>query len=303
MNDGPTEVTEHISLENRQQMKALAAAAVLLLAHLPVVMPDAQHVAAPPAPVSLAYAGGHVQVAPKVYLVLWGWGAPGAFDHTTPGMPASDPDGVARQMTSFVSAIGSTPWANVSTQYYEAVNGQHIRIQNPVQLLAGVWHDNVDPIHNDLSGLELAKEAQRAVAHFDVTDLSNSQFVIAQPQMYDEAGFNGDAGYCAWHDYTQPTTYPGVKPGISFTNMPYVLDAGARCGGSSGATIVLGHEIEATIADPGAENIVFGQKLGGWYDPATGGEADTCAWNVPGAIGDIIGTDGNQYAVCVQPTG
>ena len=77
-----------------------------------------------------------------------------------------------------------------------------------------------------MSGLELAQEAQRAVAHFGVTDLDNSQFVIAQPQLYNEAGFNSGAGYCAWHDYTQPPYYPGVEPGISFTNMPYVLNIG-----------------------------------------------------------------------------
>ena len=33
----------------------------------------------------MAYFGGHVQVTPKIYLVFWGWGQAGAFDHTTPG--------------------------------------------------------------------------------------------------------------------------------------------------------------------------------------------------------------------------
>jgi hypothetical protein len=31
--------------------------------------------------------------------------------------------------------------------------------------------------------------------------------VIAQPQKF-EAGFNSGAGYCAWHDHTQPQSYP-----------------------------------------------------------------------------------------------
>jgi len=48
-----------------------------------------------------------------------------------------------------------------------------------------------------VTGLELAQEAQRAVAHFGVTDLKNAQFVIAQPQQYNEAGFNSGTGYCA----------------------------------------------------------------------------------------------------------
>lgn len=307
-------------------------------AHWPIYMPDAQHVGSPalqpppvccvpvapppagaPAPVNMAYFGGHVQVTPKIYLVFWGWGQPGAFDHTTPGMPANDPDGAAARMTAFVKAMGGTAWAGVSTQYYETVNGQNISIQNPSNVLGGVWYDDTNPIHDNVTGLELAQEAQRAVAHFGVTDLDNSQFVIAQPQKYNEAGFNSGAGYCAWHDYTQPSTYPGVEPGISFTNMPYVLNSGASCGENSvntgyfagrldGFTIVLGHEIEETITDPGAEDVVNGQNLGGWYDYTGYENGDKCAWvgytqglttpsTVPGGLNDITGNDGQKYPV------
>src|SRR5207302_1705999 len=205
-----------------------------------------------------------------IALLALGAGPAGAFDHTTPGMPTYDPDGAAQQMTSFIAAVGGTGWANVSTQYYETVNGQNVNIQNPSNILAGTWYDNTNPIHDNVSGLELAQEAQRAVAHFGVTDLANSQFVIAQPQKYNEAGFNSGAGYCAWHDYTQPQYYPGVQPGISFTNMPYVLNSGTGCGENSvntgyfagrldGFTIVVGHEIEETITDPGAEDVINGQ--------------------------------------------
>ena len=48
-------------------------------------IPVYQVAAGVPAPVNMAYFGGHVQVTPKIYLVFWGWGQPGAFDHTTPG--------------------------------------------------------------------------------------------------------------------------------------------------------------------------------------------------------------------------
>ncbi|HEY7967204.1 MAG TPA: hypothetical protein VID68_09255 [Solirubrobacteraceae bacterium] len=281
--------------------------------------PAGPPVAGEPAPVNMAYFGGHVQVDPKIYLVFWGWGEPGAFNHTTPGMPSDDPDGAAARMTAFVKAIGGTGWAGVSTQYYETVNGQNIHIQNPSNVYGGVWYDNTDPIRNNLSGLELAQEAQRAVAHFHVTDLANSQFVIAQPQMYNEAGFNSGAGYCAYHDYTEPATYPGTQTGISFTNMPYVLNSGSSCGENSvntgyyagrldGFTIVLGHEIEETITDPGAEAVVNGQNLGGWYDYAAYENGDKCAWvgytegieppsTVPGGLGDITGNDGMRYPV------
>src|SRR6478672_9727465 len=149
-----------------------------------------------PALVNMAYFGGHVQVTPKVYLVLWGWGEPGAFDHVTPGMPANDPDGAAARMTAFIKAMGGTKWAGSQTQYYETVNGQNVNIQNPTNVFGGVWYDDTNAIHDNVTGQELAQEAQRAVAHFGVTDLKNSQFVIAQPQMYNEAGFVSGAGYC-----------------------------------------------------------------------------------------------------------
>src|SRR5205085_1714601 len=113
----------------------------------------------------------HVQVAPKIYLVFWGWGRPGAFDHTTAGMPANDPDGAAAQMTAFVGAIGGTAWTASQTQYYELAGGVQQHVTNPANQLGGVWYDDTNAIHDNLSGLELAQEAQRAVAHFGVTDL------------------------------------------------------------------------------------------------------------------------------------
>jgi serine protease len=275
-----------------------------------------------PTPIDMAYFGGHVQVTPKIYLVLWGWGEPGAFNHQIAGRPTYDPDLAGQRMTNFIKAIGGTAWMNVSTQYYETdASGNNTFITNPSNVFGGVWWDNTDPIHNNLSGLELAQEAQRAVAHFGVTDLTNSQFVIAQPQDYNEAGFNSGAGYCAWHDYTTPTNYPGVTPGISFTNMPYVLNAGTSCGEDQvnpsfydgeldGFTIVMGHEIEETITDPGAGQPDVGTGLGqgAWYDIEGWENGDKCAWAgdtfgltsptvFPGGLNDITGSDGKQYPV------
>jgi hypothetical protein len=322
-------------------VSALAAALVVATTasaatHQPIYMPNVQNVQSPalqpppvccapigippagqPAPVNMAYFGGHVQVTPKIYLVFWGWGQTGAFDHTTSGQPTNDPDGAAARMTAFVKALGGTAWAGSQTQYFETVNSQTVNITNPVDQFGGVWYDDTTVLHNNVTGLELAQEAQRAVAHFGVTDLKNSQFVIAQPQNLNEEGFNSGAGYCAWHDYTQPQSYPGVQAGIAFTNQPYVLNMGASCGENSvndgaagtldGVTIVMGHEIEETVTDPGAETVVNGKSLGAWYDFSGWENADKCAWvgytglapasTVPGGLNNITGNDGNQYAV------
>jgi hypothetical protein len=272
-----------------------------------------------PTPINMAYFGGHVQVQPKSYLVLWGWGQPGAFSHTVAGKPTNDPDGAGAQMTAFLAAMGGTAWAGVQSQYYQIVNGVQQSITNPTNQLGGVWSDDANPIHNNVTGLELAAEAERAVKHFGITDLKNSQIVVAQPQNFTEAGFNSGAGYCAWHDYTQPQYYPGVMAGISFTNMPYVLNQAASCGKDSvnaapagdldGVTIVLGHEVEETVTDPGAEDVIAGQNLGGWYDLTGYENGDKCAWvgvlpvrlispsSVPGGANNIVGNDGRRYAV------
>ena len=126
-------------------------------AHRPIYMPNTQNIGNPalqpppicclpgppfaagtPYPGNMAYFGGHVQVQPKIYLVFWGWGQAGAFDHVTPGMPTYDPDGAAQRMTDFVKAMGGTAWAGSQTQYYELDNGQEVHITNPTNQFGGV---------------------------------------------------------------------------------------------------------------------------------------------------------------------
>src|SRR5437016_533610 len=265
-----------------------------------------------PMPVNMAYFGGNVQTRPKVYLVLWGWGEPGAFDHTSPTRPASDPDGVGALMTRFIAAIGGTSWGKVSAQYYQSnYNGTYANVGNPTHQLAGVWSDNTNPIHDNLSPLELAQEAARGVLHFGIGDLTNAQVVVATPQKFNEAGFNQNS-YCAWHDFTTPLSYPGVTAGMAFVNMPYVLNAGGGCGQDfvnpaptgdlDGVTIVLGHEIAETLTDPGAESSAGLVQYGAWFDYQGWEIGDKCAWvgdglQVPGAPFNMIGNDRAAYPV------
>ena len=265
-----------------------------------------------PMPVNMAYFGGKVDVNPKLYLVYWGWGVPGAFDHTSLTNPANDPDGVGALMARFIRAFGGTSWANIATQYFQDnYNGTFSNVGDPTHQLAGTWWDNGSPIHDNLAPIDFAREAAVAVQHFGIKDLANAQIVVATPQKFNDAGFNQNS-YCAWHDFTTPVAYSGVASGIAFTNMPYILNAGGGCGQDfvnpapagdlDGATIVLGHEVAETWTDPGAEENTGYVEYGAWFDYQGWEIGDKCAWvgdglQIPGSPFNMVGNDGRTYPV------
>jgi serine protease len=258
---------------------------------------------------------------------------------------ACDPDGAGKYMADFVQQMGGTNWAGVQDQYYETdSSGNKVNITNPAEQLAGIWVDDT----NDATGLPstsssnppgatntytvLAQEAARAVTHFGITDLSNANIIIAQPPNLSDPNALS-TGYCAFHDYTEPGLeggiYNGLPVGISWTNMPYALAINSGgvnvCGENAvnsdtrgkldGFSIVLGHEIEETVTDPGAEDVIgsgtSAQQIGGWYDALDANEnGDKCAWvgenlltaqgppePVPGALGNMTGNSGDRFAV------
>lgn len=311
-----------------------------------------------PYPTNMAYWGGHVQTVPKVYIVYFGWGEPGAFPASEPCKAEKiaegalkarlkcDPDGAGARMADFVAQMGGTEWAGVSTQFFQkGPSGEEEHITNPTDVLGGIWVDDKNAADLSKTSAEgagegntytdLAAEAARAAKHFHVKDLANADFVIAQPQSFSDPNAY-ESGYCAFHDYTQPEVekgiYNGIQAGISYTNMPYVLkienegvnDCGENAvnpgpsGKLDGVSIVLGHELEETITDPGAEDIVgsgtSATNLGGWYDALDANEnGDKCAWvgepltgpvpggpqvlPIPGAMGNIKGNQGTTFAV------
>lgn len=243
-----------------------------------------------PQPGPLTYSGGQVEVTPKIYLVFWGW--------------ANQADPAATLMSNFVGAIGGTSWAALDNQYYETVNGQQVHVTNPPNQLAGVWFDNTNPVFNNLNTNDIANEALRGIQHFGITDVHNSNVVVAQPQNANDAGFN-NGQYCAWHDISSNGyALPAGSPTFAFTSMPYVLNQGAACGKDfvntaprgdlDGFTIVLGHEIEEAVTDPGGG--IPGDTA--WMDFNTSENGDKCAWVSigPGGVTNITGNDGKQYA-------
>jgi hypothetical protein len=261
-----------------------------------------------------------------------------------------DPDGAGKYVANWVYQLGGTQWAGEQTQYYQTATDSAGKpynqyITNPTDQLAGIWVDD----SNSITGLpgtsssnpggptntytELAAEAARAAAHFHVTDLANANFVIAQPANYSDPNAIA-TGYCAFHDYIYPGVeggiYNGLTKNIPYTNLPYLLDINSNgvneCGENSvnsgapgkldGFSIALGHEIEETVTDPGAEDILGSglntTNLGGWYDALDANEnGDKCAWvgeslgapgeptvtPIPGAINDIKGNHGGTFAV------
>jgi serine protease len=318
-----------------------------------------------PYPGTMSYYGGHVQLYPHEYIVFWGWGEPGAFTNPCKAEQivegriqatlACDPQGAGKYMADFVYNIGGTQWAKVQDQYYESdADGNHYINENN-NLLAGIWVDDQSPGANlqktsssnppgpTQTYTEMALEATRAAKHFGVrgAGLKNANFIIAQPQNFSDpqsaAGNNGGLiGYCAFHDYTlfgatgnayyDPKL--GVGQNISYTNLPYMPNAGAGCGAGvvntpgtlDGISIGLGHEIQETVTDPGAEDVVGNATsggtsyYGGWYDTLDANEnGDKCAYvglspafgapgtpnelPIPGAMGDIKGKHSGTYAV------
>jgi serine protease len=307
-----------------------------------------------PYPGNMAYYGGHVQVTPKEYLVYWGWGQSGAWPSGTGCSSQSvtegpfsatlpcDPDGAGKYMADFLQQIGGTPWAGVQTQYFQTSSGAQQNITNPTEQLAGIWVDDSDTNNlpstsmNNAAGptntlTALGQEAQAAVSHFGITDLNDANIVIVQPPGLSDPNALSQ-GYCAFHDYTWPgvesNVYNGLQQGISYSNIPYQLainsggvnvcgenavNSGAQ-GKLDGFSIVLGHEMEETVTDPGAEDVVGSSPtyLGGWYDTIDANEnGDKCAWvgldpltgvadspvPIPGQLGNINGNAGKTFAV------
>jgi serine protease len=310
---------------------------------------------------NMAYWGGPVQVHPKDYLVFWGWGEHGAFpgqtcapENLTEGSItatlACDPDGAGKYMADFVQQMGGTAWANVSTQYYQTdSSGNRQFVSNDPDVLAGIWADDTNditrmpstsataPAGSGNTYYDLAAEAQRAIAHFGITDLNDSNIIIAQPPAYSDPNAINQ-GYCAFHDWTD-TRIPGnsyykgpdITQAFAYTNMPYALAINSGgvnvCGENAvntdargkldGFSIVLGHEIEEAITDPGAEDVVSSGPTGtqtyegGWYDPLDANEnGDKCAWvgenlftaqgppePIYGALGNMTGNAGERFAV------
>lgn len=214
--------------------------------------------------------GGPVQNAPKVYVVFWDW--------------TSDPNGEQAYLERFLSSVGNTVWLATVDQYGGGSTGD---------LLAGTWSDST-PIPANPSDAQIQAEAAAAINHFRTGDSVNVQIVVATPTGHSNPGF-GPSGFCAEHGIVS------ADPNVSYTDLPYMTDAGSGCGenwvnsGASGlldgVSIVEGHELAESITDP---------LLTGWYQSCGTMKCeigDKCAWTTDPKLDQNITTPAGPFAV------
>ena len=219
----------------------------------------------------LNYGGGPVQHNVQVYLVFWG----NQWD--------SDSNGVESYMQNLFSGLGtgSDSWSTVTSQYTDS-SGSGPTFNGAV--LAGTWVDDASAAPQSAAQSDIAAEAENGVSHFGITPTNDTQIVVLSPSGTNPDGFP-NSGFCAWHDYDGT---------VSYTNMPYVLDAGSSCGANSvanqldGFSIVEGHEYAESMTDP--------QPSSGWVAGDGEEDGDLCAWYDLGSISLSTGS------FAMQPT-
>ena len=209
----------------------------------------------------LYYGNGPVLTAPKVYLIFWGFKAFG------------DPDKVAKLLKLYSKNMGGSGHNNIYTQYYEKSGGNTIYITNPTTQLGGVLDDETNGVPTHPSDSQIAAEALYGVQKLGYD--ANGSYVVATPTGHSTIGFG--TSWCAYHG---ATTYQGQL--VSYTNLPYMPDAGGSCGAGfiqppkgessidEGVTIVEGHEYGESVTDPNPGS--------GWYNNSYGEIGDICVW-------------------------
>ncbi|HLY03513.1 MAG TPA: hypothetical protein VKR56_13595 [Candidatus Cybelea sp.] len=222
----------------------------------------AAHTVVPNSGVLFTYYNGPVLLKPKVYLIFWGYKKYG------------DPDKVAKLLEAYAKVEGGSLHNNDYIQYYDIVGSKKFYPTNPKGQLGGVWFDNTNQIPQNPTDIQVGNESLAGVAHFGYD--GNASYVVATAHDHSTVGFGTQ--WCAYHSGTQ-TTNGNL---VSYTNLPYMPDAGGACGADytqapkdesavdEGVTIVEGHEYGESITDPNPGT--------GWYNFEYGEIGDICAW-------------------------
>lgn len=238
-----------------------AGATPVLDGHTLAFMPTRSSAKPSVSGITIPYGGGPLLVDPKIYIIFWGYKRYG------------DPDKVAPLLKEYVKVMGGSGHNNIYTQYYQGTSSDPIYVTNPKGQLGGVWYDDTDAVPEQPNDPQVAAESLLGVQHFGY-DASGS-YVVATPHGRSTVGFGTQ--FCAYHS--------DIKQGselVSYTNFPYIPDAGANCGAyftqnpkdesgeDEGVTITEGHEEGEAVTDADVGT--------GWYSFKYGEIGDACAW-------------------------
>jgi serine protease len=200
-----------------------------------------------------------------MYIILWGYTRRNDIDH------------LHKLLKNYGENIGGSSHNNIYTQYYMGSGPSQAFITNPSNQFGGIWVDH-SSIPASPSQPQIAAEALSGVAHFGYDP--QGSYVVATAHEHNQAGFGSQ--FCAYHGYTLTTT----SQLVSYTNLPYMPDAGFSCGSKiipapldergkdEGVTIVEGHEYGESVTDD-AEQAPNGLA---WYNYSYGEIGDMCAW-------------------------
>jgi hypothetical protein len=236
---------------------------------------------------NLLYHGGPVQGDPELYLLFWGsWWKSNCSD--TQGNGSAD----ETYLYDYYHGMGSSAdnVSPIASQYGDA-NGTHPTFPTVAGQAFITWNADCTDPPQSATDAQLAAEAASYASFLQSSGFTidnNTQILVISPSGTNPGGGFGSQ-YCAYHNWTQMSD--GTF--LSWTNLPYIPDAGGNCGaniiqnGFDGWSIVGGHEYMESVSDPFVNSPSPGSA---WYDDQGFEIGDKCAWT--GLFTETLGSWG-----------
>ena len=184
--------------------------------------------------------------------------------------PSSSTSNSARTiLADFASAIGTSPYYNINTTYYDGSN-THV---SPSVSLVRQTDDNYSQ-GTTLSDAGVQSVVAGAISSGALPKDSNGvYFVLTSADVNESSGFCTQ--YCGWHTHG---TISGTDIKYSFVGNPDRCPSACAWQsasspndnpGADGMASIIAHELEEAVTDP---------DLNAWYDRRGYENADKCAW-------------------------
>jgi hypothetical protein len=217
---------------------------------------------------NLLYNGGPVQASPQVFLLFWGsWWNSSCSNTQGNGSDAES------YLYGFTHGMGGptdhqTP---VDAQYNDSA-GDYPTSPVPSNQVFASWNADCTDPPASATDAQLASEAAGYASYLQgqgFTIGNSTQIVVVSPSGTNPGGGFGSQ-YCAYHNVTS-----FGSGSLSWTNLPYMPDAGSNCGANfvqgpdDGWSIVEGHEFNESVTDP---------FINAWIDNQGFETGDKCAW-------------------------